>query len=341
MKTLLVHFDVEDEFILLDTFVDSALAAKRAAQAISVEYFDNSVHIELIILPPEPGSLKQYIAFAVKGTTSFSLILLTLVQFMDSKSVQDISKELYGKIPSEIIIEKIRDLKSAAESDNSSAEELENEGREILEEIVLLSTRSALEIDRRELERIDIPEDLRYELEASQSGLYKAALDDSGVMAIGFDESDEFPISRDQFAARGLPPLRKTDDDSPEEWKIVIEQIRVTSPNFDREDQTSRRWKGRRLHGGGMIHFEIVDPDFWKKIAQSEIRFSGHTDIEAQIAMCFVDGKLKVNKVVKVLKVDGQRQAKRLSTEDVYAFLNVVPSKDKASAQDLLFKDLD
>lgn len=96
MYNILVHYDVSDHYVQLDTFVASAKAAQASVRALNQFYFSNQIEFELVVVAPESGSLKQYIGVALKGVTWTTATLWMFFQVMDSDTVQDLSREFFG-----------------------------------------------------------------------------------------------------------------------------------------------------------------------------------------------------------------------------------------------------
>jgi hypothetical protein len=316
LRQVLIHFDVADHFVRIDTFIGSALAAKQAVEAINSTYFNNKLALEIVMFAPETGSLKQYIGVKISSVTQLAFITWATIQVMDSGTVQDISQELFGLTPSEMVVESIQYVKSLGSDDVEIREEEETERKvQILEEVIARSASRTLEISRDKIIHADVPERLKFELQDAQSKLFDSALRDKEVKSIGFNENDDFPIPRNQFAERAVKPIRREEEEIEEdEWIVELTRIRVTSPNFDRDDQIHRRWKGKSSVGD-IILFEILDEEFWQKLRQSKIDFDETTEIEAQLAYRLVKGKIKERRVIRVTKVDNLALATPLTDD--------------------------
>lgn len=325
MQQVLIHYDVPSHYVRLNTFVSSARATERSAKALSLIYFHGRIEFEVVILPPERGSLKQFIGIAYKGVGLSSVALLAILQFMDSPSVHDISTELIGQKPSNYIVEKIRELKRRTE--NSS--ELDQEGIrveiiDLAEELVTRSVQGGLEVSRDELNSREIPEQLKFDLAEAQSEMYLSALDDPEVMGIGFSDEEDFPVPRNNFAERAIRPRKRDiEEDETVSWKVETKQIRLTSPNFDREDQAQRKWKARDTAGISVL-FEVSDEEFWLRLKQGEFEFSEYTELQVQIATKVVNGREREKKVVRVLSVDEAQIAEPLTTAALKALIGLL-----------------
>lgn len=106
MQNVLVHYDFEQHFVRLSTFVASAQAAERAVRAINEAYFGKRYSFELVVFPPEPGSLLQRIGIVLKGITWTAATLWAFIQVLDSDFVRELSLEFLGEVPSGVVIRK-------------------------------------------------------------------------------------------------------------------------------------------------------------------------------------------------------------------------------------------
>lgn len=339
VQRLLVHFDVQENYVLLDTFVSSALAAKQAAEAINAHLFEGKLRIELVIYAPEPGSLKQYIRVSVQGLGSIGVFMLGLTQFLDSPSVQQITKEVFGNHATEAIIQEIRELK---DRENEVEGVFDLEAPHSLEEAALLSERvitqtvgASLQVSRDTLARPDFPGRLAYEIGEAQAKLFSAALSDPWVNGIGFSEEEDFPIPRNQFAARAVRPFPPRDDDEVDTWEVTVQQIRLDSPVFEK-NRPFRKWAGKSLNGA-IIFFDMVDEAFWNRLKRREFQFGDGTSLLVQMATRTSGRGPKERKVVRVLRVNDQTVAEQLSDDALGAIIGNFTKLEQERGQKSLF----
>jgi hypothetical protein len=347
LKTVLVHFDVSEEYVLLETFVASAQATKKTVDAINKAYFDGRLIFEVVILPPAPGSLKQYIGVVFKVVGGGIVTLAALLAILDSETVQDISKEFMGAKPSELIIQRTKifqeNLSNLTEDELGQQEVLDTlndnalkyEGASIIEELITRSATGALEMQRNELNKTKLPDEIKFNIAEAQSELFGQALHDQNVRGIGFTEEEDFPVPRSSFAERAVRPTSRNEPDLEEDWVVTIQEIHVTSPNFDREDQGSRKWKGK-LASGAQLLFEVLDEEFWLRLKKSEVKFNEATVITAQMASRMEKSRRKENKLIRLLSIDDTVLASPLSDEALAAALGSFKhSTNKSETPDL------
>lgn len=216
---------------------------------------------------------------------------------------------------------------------------LEARGRRVLEDIVSQSALRGLEIPRIELRRSKLPEQLRFNLEQAQSELFGGVLNDPNVRAIGFDDSEDFPISRNQFAERAVKPRQpREEEDEDQRWEVSVRRLRVNSPNFDKEHQSKRRWLAGDTAGNPFL-FEIWDEGFWTEIwtesRGGNLQFSETTELEVQMATLRVDGRVKEHRVVRVLAIDGRKLSNELDDVALSAILGEFMIEDTTYDLDL------
>lgn len=342
MQRFLIHFDVAENFVRLDTFISSAHAAQKTVDAINQELFSGKVQVELIVFAPEAGTLKEYIGITINTLGGVGVFMLGLTQFLDSKSIQEISKEVYGTHATDAIIQEIRDFRDR--TDENVNPNIENdssffeESKEISERLIARSIQASLQVSRDALLRDNITENFAYQLGEAQATIFSAALNDPLVRGIGFSEEEDFPIPRHEFAERAVRPLPPKEPEEKDEWEVDIVHLRVTSPNFDRDDQVSRKWKAKHT-GGGYYLFEILDETFWSKIRSRELDFTEGTDIEAQIATRVSGRGPRDRKVVRVLKVNNQNIAQPLDDNALSAALGSFTRTSERGDQPDLFSN--
>ena len=56
---LLIHFEVEEHYLKLDTFIKTAESARHVIEALNNSFFQGKLEYELIVLPPESGTFRS------------------------------------------------------------------------------------------------------------------------------------------------------------------------------------------------------------------------------------------------------------------------------------------
>ena len=167
--------------------------------------------------------------------------------------------------------------------------------------IVSETTKSFFQKEEADLRRIGItPQKFRDACEA-RNKFYEACLHDTEVRALGFDETENFPIKRRDFAALqvALPP--KETEPTDKSWDVEISLLKVSSPNWDRTDR-QRQWKARD-HNGHDRYFLIDDEHFWHLVRVQAISPLIIDTIKVQWA--YIGEQRRKAKVLKVLEYNG------------------------------------
>lgn len=115
---------------------------------------------------------------------------------------------------------------------------------------------------------------------------------------MGFEEAETFPIKRRDFARLQvlLPPKDPPAVDPP--WEVEITTLKVTSPNWDREDR-QRQWKGRDLKNRERF-FRIEDEQFWHLLHAQKLNPSIIDTIKVQWA--YVGHQRRNARVLRVVQ---------------------------------------
>ena len=92
------------------------------------------------------------------------------------------------------------------------------------------------------------------------------------IKGIGFDDSEEFPIQRNNFPNLIVDLPTKTEDEENRDWTVEIRYIKVTSPNWDRTD-AQRTWRGkyRQNDQDKFAVFHVDDDMFWDMVERNKI----------------------------------------------------------------------
>ena len=330
---LFIHFDVEDHFLKLETFIETAESAKKVIEALNSTFFDGALDYELVVLPPESGTFLSKLAVLL-GIPS------AIFYFLNTEIGAAYVEGLTGKSPAEWANEIGKDHQALIQSFQAGSSQ-EGEGEEekvdALEpplavrgddkaacrtgaKIVVAMARGVLEKSNNELMKLgmefgDLPDALD-----ARADFFAACIEDNEVRRIGFSNDDDFPIPRNQFPERAQKLARKEKDDEPSEWSVAIEGIYVTSPNWDQEDQQSRQWKGKDSVRRD-CYFVIDDAHFWDLVNRKELSVEVLDNLKVQWAFNVVDGRPKNRRVLRVLEFNGIKLAEPLTSDSISAIL--------------------
>lgn len=336
LSQVLIHYDVSSHIVNLQTFIKAAQATQQAVDSIGEFYFGSEISFEVVVIAPEAGTLKEILGIRVPKRFWNVATLLLVLEIMDSQSVKDVSTELFGNTPSGGIVTGIKTLKEwVVSEDRDPASRVEQDKIDPLTDIVCNAVTKSFEMDRERLRNAEIPEKLRFSLEDSQSLLFEGALADQSVAGIGFSSEDHFPIKRHQFVERAIRP---TPIENPAEvrWVSDIINVKITSPNFDREDQIQRKWKGK-TYANKSILFEISDEEFWTRSRRGDITFTENSEIKIQLAIKIIKGKAREKIAIRVISVDNKELAIPLTDDAIKAMIGEFTHRPVNDMQDDLF----
>lgn len=337
---LFVHFDVEDHFLKLDTFIRTAESTRNIIAALDEAFFQGSLKYELIVLPPKDGSFLSKIAMTVSGGAA------AVFAFLNTDVGAAYVEGLTGKPPTEWAQElgqNHRDLAQGtyemlpaldkpmtyemllAALDPTTYNKLESDQAACRSsaKIVVALTRGVLERKSEELSKIGMEAGtLSHALDA-RAEFYAACINDGEVKGIGFTPDDDFPIPRNSFAERAKKPTRKEKEEEPLEWKVDIENIYVTSPNWDEEDQRTRQWKGKDQIRRD-CYFLIDDAEFWRLVNRKDLPVEVLDNLKVQWAYLLTEGRPKNRRVLRVLEFNGVKLADPLTPDAIEAIVGIL-----------------
>lgn len=346
---LYVHFDVAEHSLNLDTFVQTALRIQSLTFALDNTLFAGAFSPKIVVLAPEPGTFLQRfmlvcasvgsLMVGVKNFSDFAEgeIATRYIQGLTGKSVGDWMEEL-GEKHHEILASKDNTPTSHDDSEIVSQDEWvpSNEAK-----IITSLAKCVLERSNEEIEAIDADLDEFADVLDARSEFYEVCLADSEIKNVGFDPSNQFPVSRSSFAQRAIKRERRSRKEEKEpEWFTSIEEVFAFSPQWEREDQKNRRWKGRTL-AKKTRHFEIDDAEFWARVKSKSIKTETIDRLKVQWAFQIVDGRPQSFRVLRVLEFNGEKLADPLSADAVSAILGIHHSFEGSSQERTLFDFLD
>lgn len=348
---LFIHFDVDEHFLKLDTFVETAESTRKVIEALNTTFFQGSLDYELIVLPPESGTFLSKLAVLV-GVPG------AIFAFLNSDVGSAYVEGLTGKPPAEWAkqigqdhqerIQTLQELAAPEDEEPPDGEAGAELPAPLLDDdeaacrtgaqIVVAMTRGVLEKSNDELTKIGMEiGDLPDALEA-RAEFYAACLENRDVKRIGFSQDDDFPIPRNQFPERTQKPTRKEKDDEPPEWTVTIESIYVTSPNWDEEDQKARQWKGKDSIRRD-CYFVIEDAEFWRLVKRKDLHVEVLDNLKVQWAFQVADGRPKNRRVLRVLEFNGDKLAEPLAPDAIKALLGNFTTGETPRGQPSLFDD--
>lgn len=307
MEIIPIHFDVPQNYLPFQEFVDTATATKLIVDTFNAEIFNGGLDFEWIVLPPEEGSFKSRFAVFVKVAGVLSAAAWAAA---DTDIGKGYIEGLTGQKPEYW-------AKRAGEAQKRDIEELSE--REVhlkqkaVEEVAVAmmlaeSTKGFLTKEYNELRKIGISKTQFRTAYQGRNSFYEACYRQPTIRAVGFTENEVFPVKRNDFAKFIVDVPANDEENLEKKWIVEITYLSVTSPNWDRSD-LQRTWRGKYRHNGQDKYavFSIEDDLFWGMLEKHKIKSKGIDNIKVQWAFVEEQGRRKFLRVLKVLEHNGRK----------------------------------
>ena len=295
IETIPIHFDLPGHQIPLSTFIRTAQQTEAVIRTLNHKLFDGKLQYEIFLLPPEEGTFKSILGLVLLGwgvVWSFTESDIGKAFILGLTTHEPAHwAEVVGTGVRKQLIDAAESTETEAEGDDHAAK------RQYSAVIVAEATKSFLQKEVSDLEKVGItPTRFRDAFEA-RNEFYQACSETLELRGIGFEDVPRFPIDRSGFKRLqvALPPK---EEDAEEPWLTSVATLKVTSPNWDRDDR-QRFWKGKDGNGRERL-FRIDDEHFWSLVKAERLRIHIIDRIKVQWAF---HGKAENPKNIRVLKV--------------------------------------
>lgn len=302
-----IHFKVLEHSLPLREFITAAQSTETIIEDFNEQFFGGKLVYEIIVLPPAPGTFKERLGLKVTQAGVMFLLGAATPEFASG-----VVKELTGK--------------SFFELGQSSVQTIQ-ELPQILEEVwdeslvaVFLAeaTKGFFQKDISDLEQCGLEKAKFRNAYKGRNDFYEMCYRNPEITGIGFDETENFPIQRNDFPRFIVDIPEEKPEEEDDNWEVEITHIRVTSPNWERGD--NRTWKAR--YGEGKeVYFVIEDDNFWGLVDAERLTLKGKDSIKVQWAYVKEGERRKKVKVLKVLEYNGLELSKPLSDEELSELL--------------------
>lgn len=312
-----IHFDVPGHYLPLATFIGTANQTRAVIDAFNREVFDGRLQFEVFVLPAEDGSFK----------TKLGVALLAGWGVVWSFSESDIGKAFikgltthepayWAEAAGQMVREKL------AAPATPPAGNPADPGRTRLEcqtEAVIIaeSAKSFLQTDHSQLRRVGITTQKFRDAFEARNVFYEACSADRKVRALGFSDSEDFPIKRKDFARLIVPLAPREDQPLAQPWQVEIVILKVTSPNWDRDDR-QRQWKARDDKGRDR-YFRIDDEQFWTLVQAQKL--NPHIIDTVKVQWAYIGEQRRSARVLRVLEYNGEELGQPLDENALAAIL--------------------
>jgi hypothetical protein len=299
---------VPEHYIPLHTFIDTSSHAEEIVASLNAEWFGGELKYEVVVIPPKPGTFLIGLGIAIIAVTAVGWkFLLSDIGKAFVRGLTGEEPAHWGEWAGKKIKERLK--KKAASEGEASADEIKTAESDLTLQkmstsvILVESTRSILVKDVTELQRIGVNPHRFRETFQARNEFYQACWQEKELRAIGFDETDKFPISRKDFARLQVSLESREDAAKSEPSTVDVTAITVTSPNWDRSD-ANRTWRGK--DPSGKYHFfKVNDEAFWALAEADRLNLRGLDTMKVQWAYQGRGRQAKNFCVLRVLEYNG------------------------------------
>lgn len=332
IEVLPIHFDVPEHYIPLSTFIETARETEAIIEALNQRWFSGELKYRIVVVPPKEGSFLAFLGLAVAAVGGAAWT------FLRSEPGDAFLKELTGHnftdlmgVAGRKVREHVLKKPPIAKEETQAVEAQEAPqavalGAEDAEQqkvaaaiVVIESTKTFLVTDADKLRRAGLgPETFREGFEA-RNEFYRACAEEKEIRAVGFDESEKFPIKRSDFARLQVcvEPREVIEVDDPP--TVEITTLRVSSPNWARDD-SKRQWRGKEA-SGLWRNFKVSDEGFWSLATKDQLNLHGQDTMKVQWSYRGSGRQRRSFEVHKVLEYNGEAIAEPLDANALNTIL--------------------
>lgn len=306
MYVIPIHFNVDEHHLALDQFIIAAKSTEAIVEGFNQQLFGGKLEYQLVVLPPEPGTFKE----------KFGLITCSagfLLAAISPELLSGMAKEITGKSIFEIGQELGKPITNLIEFTKQELDE------NFTSHFVGEMTVGFYQKPDNELEAVGITKQAYTKSYEGRNTFYETCYRNNEIKGIGFDDTDNFPIQRNDFARFIVQLPEKEEDDDNDNWEVEITFIKVISPNWERGD--NRTWKAR-YDKSKEAYFTIEDEEFWALVEAEKLNLKGRDSIKVQWAYILEGNKRKKVRVLKVLEYNGQELASPLEDDRLNELLH-------------------
>lgn len=312
-----IHFDVDEHAIALDTFIETAHQMRAVFQSINVTLLGNGLEVEFVLLPAEEGGFLGKIGVTILACTGAAWAFLNsdvggaFIEGLTSHPPSYWSRNIGVSLRNELSKGDTSDMLGSSGVETKQVGKIQCKAAAV---VVSEVTKSFLITETERLSSIGIrPDNFRDTFEA-RNRFYESCIDNPKVHGVGFDEVPDFPINRADFARFqvALPP---NDDTKEVPWHVEIARLRVSSPNWDRNDK-GRLWKARDSKGRDR-YFSIEDEHFWELAKFQKLDTHGIDRIKVQWAFHGDGNQKREAFVIRLLEYNDEKISEPLTDDEV------------------------
>ncbi len=310
LEVIPLHFNVPGHHLPLREFIDTASNTQGIIDAFNEAFFEGKLRYEILVIPPKPGTFTTFLGLVVTVGPTVWAICQTDVGKAFIKGLTGYEPAFWAEKAGQ----RIREAFGSDETqENGNHQEAITKQSTAI--VVSEVTKSFLRKEYNELRKLGISKEKYREAYKARNEFYQACYRNDSIRSIGFDETDDFPIERTDFPAFIIEIPPQTEDERKLDWVVEVTHIKVTSPNWDRRDD-SRHWKAKD-GDGKPVFFTIDDDQFWHLAKVEQLHTQVVDNLKVQWAYVEDNGRRKNLHVMGVLEFNGDHISDPLGDEEL------------------------
>jgi hypothetical protein len=318
MEFIPLHFDVPDHSLPLDDFITSANSAKAIIENFNKELFEGKLKYRLMVLPPKEGTFLE----------TLGIVLCSGIGVAWAFLLSDIGKAyikgLTGYEPTHWARQAGEWTKEHLKNDTVQKQQ-QLEKQKQISIIIVQITLGFFKKEPDTLRKLGVSKDKFRLAYKARNSFYETCIENRDIRAIGFDETAVFPIKRADFPKFIVDvPTEKEDEDNVE-WKVETQDIKVHSPDWERD---GRNWRAKSSDDKD-VGFSVEDDAFWHHVKIKDITPDINDNMKVQWAFPSELGRRSHLKVLRVLSYNGKKLADPLLPEDLEKILQKFSYEEK------------
>lgn len=308
VEEIYLHFNLPEHYLPIEDFVNSAEGTKKIINNIAKVLFEDKLKYQIVVKAPEKGTLLETIGLIVTVAGPITIAANAYIKGYTGKGILEHIEEL-GKQHKEEDDKKVSNKLARKVIVDCTKNFLEKENNTLIESGIDIVTFKNAYIGKNQV--------------------FEVCDNNESISSIGFTKEHIFPVTKESFKNHILLIESEVNQAEQSETKYSIEDIYVTSPEWE---EGATEWRARDKNSE-VVRFEIRDKYFWALVKSKEIQTNtGGDSIQVQWLFEVDDKGKKIQhsyKVVKVLKYNGKEISKPLKEEEIISqYINVSKHED-------------
>lgn len=314
-KELCIHFNTENHQISIEQFEQTLNSYKLIAKDFAENIFEIKSGLKIYVLPPQNGGFEVLLKILIDNP-AISAILAALAYDAIKGLVKGLTKNSKNK--------KFKDGITPELCAEVFGETIQGFMKETASDIEILEAKINSEYKPKKSINLDISK-------KQKADFYAECIKNKGIMGIGFSHEHEFPLSRNDFIERAIPPVTKPLPEKEKLKKLII----VKSVNTDEKLQ----WEFKDVDTKEAFSANIEDKEFNENFLNGKYPLKKNSSPDKILALVQFNKKLENGKekkdsyIIKAVykfnqqklkeRPKGLRRNRSLKQNDAYKQLNL------------------